>query len=158
MNEDAKAYLNKYLDAKKEVRIIEETLAETIATLNEGIDCISVDYSGMPRSGIITSKTENKAIDLADATSKLRKAKEEAVALMTSIVNDILSVGSAEISKILFSRYIKGHSWKYIEMETYSSESKVMRLHRQGLQLIGEMRRARNEETNDTEGTSHLRM
>lgn len=138
MYEDAKLYLNKYLSLKKEVNRIKRT----IDLLREDIGVSAINYDGLPRSTITSSPTETTAIIIADEVIELNRRKTEAVEAMLEIEKIIESIESPDVADVLFLRYIEGRSWKYIEMASFYSESTAMRLHREGLKAVEEMRSA----------------
>lgn len=109
---------------------------ESLQSITESIDSLSVNYSGMPRSNGISNKPEQYIIDLERAVESRQHNINYWRNEMTKIEDAILAIGNPKYSTLLWERYINGKDWETIAMIpelSYSVDHIRSRLHGQAL-------------------------
>lgn len=129
----AKEYLIQYQRCKVRIMQAKESLKE----LDEGIDSLAIDYSGMPHGSGVTSKVEQYVVRLEHKREPILQRIAELYGLMMEIADAVSNVESELHSELLYYRYIVGLPWDQVA-EALGYEEGYVRgtLHGKALQLL----------------------
>lgn len=131
----AKEYLKQYEEAcRQSLRYKTEYEAE-----RERIDSIrsSLGGDGMPHGSGISRKTEDIAIELAEAALKWKTAELDAIRVRQEIFELISKVQGIE-GEILYERYINLRKWEDICVIVHASWRHTHRMHARALNIVAE--------------------
>lgn len=123
---EVKEYLKQYEDAE---RIARRLKSEYDAALLR-IDAIKspMDTDGLPHGSNITRRTEETAIQLAEAAKRYKDAEVEAIKKRGQVFNVIWNVPGIK-GDILYERYINLKRWEEIADIVHVSFRHATRLH-----------------------------
>lgn len=128
-----KEYLEQYAIYKESIAQAKESLKE----LEQGIDSISIDYSGMPHGSGIANRTEAYVIRMEEMREPILREIAEAYGIMMQIADSIRAVPNPVYSRLLYLRYIVGLPWLDISNDIgYEEGYTCGALHGKALQLI----------------------
>ena len=129
----AKEYLRQYKEATRYVQLLETEYQKEL----DLIDAIKspLGGDGMPGSGGISKRTEDKAIKLADKAHELEDARHEAIAIRQKVFSVICLV-PGEAGSVLYERYINLKTWDEVAKSVGYSTRQAINFERQGLEFV----------------------
>lgn len=130
---NAREFLKQYEYAMDYAARCENEYREAV----ENIDAIgsTLATDGQPHGNGISRKTEDRAIDLAEASKKWAKAKAEAFKIRQKVVDAIIDIPDIE-GKVLYERYINLLTWEQIAEKLYYSNSGIFYAHQRALDIV----------------------
>lgn len=131
----AKAYMDKYADALRQVRQCEEQLEREEIT----VDAIrsTSDNDGMPHGSGTSNPTADKAVRLVDKGLDLFNAKDKARAIQREVFEVAYDIGGVE-SDVLIERYINLKDWVEVCDAVGYGWSQTHTYHRIGLDKVAD--------------------
>lgn len=131
----AKAYMDKYADALRQVRQCEEQLEREEIT----VDAIrsTSDNDGMPHGSGTSDPTADKAVRLVDKGLDLFNARDKARAIQREVFEVAYDIGGVE-SDVLIERYINLKDWVEVCNTVGYGWSQTHAYHRIGLDRVAD--------------------
>lgn len=133
-NEQVKAWLWRYREAKKDVRRWEEELAEWIE-MQESAGAIQ--YSDMPKGGSGQADLSDEMVEREKIWKKIQKARYKRIRVFAEIKNAIERLPTADEREVMSYRYLELMSWEQICVKINKSwKTVVFDLHGKALRNI----------------------
>ena len=134
----AKEFLMQYQILTWEI----ERLDRDIEAIEDSIDDMSMNYSGMPRGNGISRKPEDIAVKLSEAKRKKLARQAKAIKKREEISEAVGKIKDATLSRLLYDRYIELMSWKDTAEDIDKSEYWTRTdLHSRALKALAEIRK-----------------
>lgn len=110
-----KEYLNQYIDACRDIEILELELKETM----QEYDSINILMDGMPHGSGLSDRTGNLAAKISDMVMELIQKRNNAIEIKKQVGATIFKVKGVDqvLYMILYYRYIKGWSFERIAVD-----------------------------------------
>lgn len=108
-----KEYLQQYRLCKVRLCQAKDALAE----LEEGIDSLAIDYSGMPHGSGTSNKVEAFVVRLEELREPLLKEVGEHYAKMMEVADAVRAIDNETYSQLLHYRYIVGMPWEDVAIQ-----------------------------------------
>lgn len=134
-NEQVKEWLWRYLEAKKDVRRLEEELEELKET-QESAGALT--YSDMPKGSGQTDLSDDM-VARDKLVSKILKARYKRIQVFKEIKNAIERLPTADEREIVSLRYLRGRDWGIISVNAGVTLRHVYRIHGRALYDIWEL-------------------
>lgn len=129
----AKEWLQRYLNAKKELNRLVQVLAEVRAS-QSGIR--AMEYSDMPRSPSANSDLSAGVIKCEQMEEKIERKRQEQIDILREVTAVIDQIGGADQRTVLTLRYINGFGWSRISAQMGVSRRLVLYTHGSALASV----------------------
>jgi DNA-directed RNA polymerase specialized sigma subunit len=132
----AQEWLQRYGDAKCEVRRNEEEMAELVETQD---DSRAAHFSKFPKRKGSLSDLSDYMIEREKARKNIRDAMQQNILVFEEVWNAINELDNAKEKEVLSYRYIRGMNWEQICDKIGKSWSHTHRIHNKALDHIAEL-------------------
>lgn len=133
-NEQIKAWMWRYREAKKDVRRWEEELSELIE-MQESANAIQ--YSDMPKGGGGQADLSDEMVEREKVWKKLQKARYKRIKVFTEIKNVIEQLPTADEREVMSYRYLRLMTWEDICVKVNLSWRQTHYIHSRALENMG---------------------
>lgn len=134
-NEQVKAWLWRYREARKDVRRWEEELAELVG-MQESASAIR--YSDMPKGGGGQADLSDEMVEREKLWRKIQKARYKRIRVFAEIKNAIERLPTADEREVMSYRYLELMSWEDICVIVSLSWRQTHYIHSRALENIKE--------------------
>lgn len=128
-----KEWLQRYLNAKKELNRLVQVLAEVRASQ---ANIRAIEYSDMPRSPSVNSDLSAGIIKCEQMEEKIERKRQERIDLLHEVTAVIDQVGDVDQRTVLTLRYLHGAGWDRISGDMDKDRRTVLRIHGRALTSI----------------------
>lgn len=132
-NEQVKAWLWRYREARKDVRRREEELAELVG-MQESASAIR--YSDMPKGGGGQADLSDEMVEREKLWRKIQKARYKRIRVFAEIKNAIERLPTADEREVMSYRYLELMSWEQICVKIEKEWAQTHRIHSRALENI----------------------
>ena len=132
-NEQIKAWLWRYREARKDVRRWEEELAELVG-MQESASAIR--YSDMPKGGGGQADLSDEMVEREKLWRKIQKARYKRIRVFAEIKNAIERLPTADEREVMSYRYLELMSWEQICVKIEKEWAQTHRIHSRALENI----------------------
>lgn len=129
----AKEWLQRYLNAKKELNRLTQVLAEVRAS-QSGIR--AMEYSDMPRSPSANSDLSAGVIKCEQMEEKVERKRQEQIDILYEVTAVIDQIGDTNQRTVLTLRYIRGSGWSRISADIDMPRRTMLRIHGAALKSV----------------------
>ncbi|EET60404.1 hypothetical protein BRYFOR_07600 [Marvinbryantia formatexigens DSM 14469] len=130
-NEQVKAWLWRYREAKKDVRRLEEELEE-LTEIQESAGAIR--YSDMPKGGGGQADLSDAMVKREKIWRKIQKARYKRMKVFAEIRNAIERLPTADEREVMSYRYLRLMSWEDISVRVEKKWTQTHRIHSRALE------------------------
>ncbi|MBQ1376264.1 MAG: hypothetical protein II705_08565 [Clostridia bacterium] len=130
--EEKKAFLEKYIDSGRQI----EELEEERRTWRVRGERVTVNITGMPRSGRICDNVGEAAVRIAGLDKLITARLSRLASMRKSVEEQISMVDDDKLRKILYLKYIYGNTLEQIAEKLNYGYRHTVRLHKRAVDEI----------------------
>lgn len=129
----AKEWLQRYLNAKKEINRLVQVLAEVRASQ---ANIKAIEYSDMPRYPSVNSDLSAGIIKCEQMEEKIERKRQEQIDILHEVTAVIDQISDVDQRTVLTLRYLHGAGWNRISGDMDKDCRTVLRIHGRALENV----------------------
>lgn len=125
-----KEWLQRYMNAKKELNRLIQVLVETRASMS---NIRAIEYSDMPKAPSVNTDLSASMVKIEQMEERIERKRQEQIDILNEVTAVIGQVSDVDQRTVLTLRYLHGAGWNRISGDMDIPRRTVLRIHGRAL-------------------------